>query len=195
MLLSDRDIRAQLDAGRVVLDPYDAALLQPSSFDVRLDRYFRLFDNHKYAVIDPAEHQPELTRLVETKPGEAFVLHPGEFVLGSTYESVTLPDDVAARLEGKSSLGRLGLLTHSTAGFVDPGFTGHITLELSNVATLPIKLWPGMKIGQLCFFRLSSPAEHPYGAGGYASRYQGQRGPTASRSYIGFIRTDVSAGT
>ncbi len=194
MLLSDVDIAAQLDSGRVRLDPYDVGLLQPSSFDVRLDRWFRLFDNHKYAVIDPAEHQPDLTRLVETKPGEPFILHPGEFVLGATYESVTLPDDIAARLEGKSSLGRLGLLTHSTAGFVDPGFTGHITLELSNVATLPIKLWPGMKIGQLCFFRLSSPASKPYGSGEYASRYQGQRGPTASRSYLNFVRSDVTAG-
>ena len=192
MLLSDRDIAAELDAGRVVLEPYDPSLLQPSSFDVRLDRYFRLFDNHKYAVIDPAEYQPDLTRLVETKPGQPFILHPGEFVLGATFEAVTLPDDVAARLEGKSSLGRLGLLTHSTAGFVDPGFTGHITLELSNVATLPIKLWPGMKIGQLCFFRLSSPAEKPYGSGEYASRYQGQRGPTASRSYLHFATADVT---
>jgi dCTP deaminase len=191
VLLSDRDIRAELDSGRVVLDPYDPAMIQPSSIDVRLDRFFRLFDNHKYAVIDPAEEQPELTRLVEVDPDDAFVLHPGEFVLGSTYESVTLPDDVAARLEGKSSLGRLGLLTHSTAGFIDPGFTGHVTLELSNVATLPIKLWPGMKIGQMCFFRLSSPAEKPYGSGAAGSRYQGQRGPTASRSFQNFHRTRV----
>ena len=192
VLLADRDILAEIESGRVKLEPYDAGLLQPSSFDVRLDRYFRLFDNHKYAVIDPAAHQPELTRLVETKQDEPFVLHPGEFVLGSTFEAVTLPDDVAARLEGKSSLGRLGLLTHSTAGFVDPGFTGHITLELSNVATLPIMLWPGMKIGQLCFFRLSSAAMRPYGSGEYASRYQGQRGPTASRSYLNFSRADVT---
>lgn len=191
MLLSDRDIRAELDAGRVRLDPYEPAMVQPSSIDVRLDRWFRLFDNHKYAVIDPAQDQPELTRLVEVEGDDAFVLHPGEFVLGSTYEQVTLPDDVAARLEGKSSLGRLGLLTHSTAGFIDPGFAGHVTLELSNVATLPIKLWPGMKIGQLCFFRLSSPAEHPYGAAVYGSRYQGQRGPTASRSWQNFHRTHV----
>jgi dCTP deaminase len=160
---------------------------------VRLDRFFRLFDNHKYPFIDPADEQPELTRLVEAKADEPFILHPGEFVLGSTYEFVTLPDDVAARLEGKSSLGRLGLLTHSTAGFIDPGFGGHVTLELSNVATLPIKLWPGMKIGQLCFFKLSSPAEHPYGSSEYGSRYQGQRGPTASRSFRGFVHTDVSA--
>lgn len=166
-------------------------MLQPSSIDVRLDRYFRLFDNHKYPYIDPAAEQPELTRLVEVNGDEPFVLHPGEFVLGSTYEAVTLPDDVAARLEGKSSLGRLGLLTHSTAGFVDPGFSGHVTLELSNVATLPIMLWPGMKIGQMCFFRLSSPAEHPYGSSQYSSRYQGQRGPTASRSWQGFHRTSV----
>ncbi|MBI4944704.1 MULTISPECIES: dCTP deaminase [unclassified Kineosporia] len=191
MLLSDRDIRAQLEAGRVLLDPLDVEMIQPSSVDVRIDRYFRLFDNHKYPFIDPAEAQPELTRLVEVEPDEAFILHPGEFVLASTYEVVTLPDDVAARLEGKSSLGRLGLLTHSTAGFIDPGFSGHVTLELSNVATLPIKLWPGMKIGQLCFFQLSSPAEHPYGSAGYGSRYQGQRGPTASLSYRSFHRTKV----
>lgn len=191
VLLSDRDIRAELEADRVVLDPYDPSMLQPSSIDVRLDKYFRLFDNHKYPFIDPATDQPELTRLVEADNDEAFVLHPGEFVLGSTYESVTLPDDVAARLEGKSSLGRLGLLTHSTAGFIDPGFSGHVTLELSNVATLPIKLWPGMKIGQLCFFRLSSASEHPYGSDLYGSRYQGQRGPTASRSSKNFHRTEV----
>ena len=191
MLLSDRDITAQLAEGRIGLDPYDASLVQPSSIDVRLDKFFRLFDNHKYPHIDPAVDQPDLTRLVETDPDEAFVLHPGEFVLGSTFEVVTLPDDIAARLEGKSSLGRLGLLTHSTAGFIDPGFSGHVTLELSNVATLPIKLWPGMKIGQLCFFRLSSPTEHPYGSQEYGSRYQGQRGPTASRSWQNFHRTDV----
>ena len=191
MLLSDRDIRAQLDAGRVLLDPSDPAMIQPSSVDVRIDRYFRLFDNHKYPFIDPAEAQPELTRLVEVDPDEPFILHPGEFVLASTFEVVTLPDDVAARLEGKSSLGRLGLLTHSTAGFIDPGFSGHVTLELSNVATLPIKLWPGMKIGQLCFFQLSSPAERPYGSAEYGSRYQGQRGPTASLSYRSFHRTKV----
>ena len=191
MLLSDRDIRAEIDSGRVVVDPYDEAMVQPSSVDVRIDRFFRLFDNHKYPVIDPAEEQPDLTRLVEVGADEAFVLHPGEFVLASTYELVTLPDDVAARLEGKSSLGRLGLLTHSTAGFIDPGFSGHVTLELSNVATLPIKIWPGMKIGQLCFFRLSSKAEHAYGSERYGSRYQGQRGPTASRSHLSFHRTAV----
>ena len=192
MLISDRDIRAEIDSERIVLDPYEAAMVQPSSVDVRIDRYFRLFDNHKYAHIDPAEEQPELTRLVEVEEGEPFILHPGEFVLGSTYETVTLPDDIAARLEGKSSLGRLGLLTHSTAGFIDPGFSGHVTLELANVATLPIKLYPGMKIGQLCFFRLTSPAEHPYGSEKYGSRYQGQRGPTPSRSARNFHRTRIS---
>src|SRR5919202_2209945 len=167
-------------------------MVQPSSVDVRLDRFFRTFENHRYPHIDPAADQPDLTREVEPAGDEPFILHPGEFVLGSTYEVVTLPDDLAGRLEGKSSLGRLGLLTHSTAGFIDPGFTGHITLELSNVATLPIKLWPGMKIGQLCFFRLSSAAEKPYGSGDYASRYQGQRGPAASRSYLNFHRADVT---
>ncbi|MFD7152970.1 dCTP deaminase [Kribbella sp. NPDC059898] len=191
MLLSDRDILSELDAKRVQLDPFDAAMVQPSSVDVRLDRFFRVFENHRYPHIDPSEEQPDLTRLVEPDGEEPFILHPGEFVLGSTYELVSLPDDVAARLEGKSSLGRLGLLTHSTAGFIDPGFSGHVTLELSNVATLPIKLWPGMKIGQLCFFRLSSPAEHPYGSSKYGSRYQGQRGPTPSRSYKNFHRTDI----
>ncbi|HSK57062.1 MAG TPA: dCTP deaminase [Jiangellales bacterium] len=191
MLLSDRDIRAEIQAGRVILDPYDEAMVQPSSVDVRLDRFFRVFENHRYPHIDPAEEQPDLTRMVEASGDEPFILHPGEFVLGSSYEIVSLPDDVASRLEGKSSLGRLGLLTHSTAGFVDPGFSGHVTLELSNVATLPIKLWPGMKIGQLCFFRLSSPAEHPYGSDRYGSRYQGQRGPTPSRSHLNFHRTRV----
>ena len=191
MLLSDRDIRAELDAGRVKLDPYDPAMIQPSSIDVRIDRYFRLFDNHKYPYIDPREDQSDLTRLIEVDPDQPFILHPGEFVLGATYEQVTLPDDLAARLEGKSSLGRLGLLTHSTAGFIDPGFSGHVTLELSNMATLPIKLWPGMKIGQLCFFKLSSASEKPYGSADYKSRYLGQRGPTASRSFMNFHLTDV----
>ncbi len=191
MLLSDRDIRTQIDSGRVALDPYEADMIQPSSIDVRLDKFFRVFDNHKYASIDPSIEQPDLTRLVEVDSDKSFVLHPGEFVLGSTYESVTLPDDIAARLEGKSSLGRLGLLTHSTAGFIDPGFEGNVTLELSNTATLPINLWPGMKIGQLCFFQLSSPAEHPYGSGTYGSRYRGQRGPTASKGFQRFHRTEV----
>ena len=191
MLLSDRDIKAEIASGRVVLEPYDEGMVQPSSIDVRIDRYFRVFENHRYPHIDPAEEQPELTRVVEPLPNEPYILHPGEFALASTYEVVTLPDDVAARLEGKSSLGRLGLLTHSTAGFIDPGFSGHVTLELSNVATLPIKLWPGMKIGQLCFIRLSSPAEHPYGSSLYGSRYQGQRGPTPSKSHQSFHRTDI----
>lgn len=191
VLLSDRDIRAEIESGRVKLDPFDKEMIQPSSIDVRLDRYFRVFENHRYPHIDPAVEQPDLTRQVEPEGDEPFILHPGEFVLASTYEVITLPDDLASRLEGKSSLGRLGLLTHSTAGFIDPGFSGHVTLELSNVATLPIKLWPGMKIGQLCMFRLSSPAEHPYGSAKYGSRYQGQRGPTPSRSFRNFHRTAI----
>ena len=191
MLLSDRDIRAELAAGRVVLDPYDPIMVQPSSVDVRIDKYFRVFENHRYPHIDPAIEQPDLPRLVEPAVDEPFILHPGEFVLASTYEVITLPDDVAGRLEGKSSLGRLGLLTHSTAGWIDPGFSGHVTLELSNVATLPIKLWPGMKIGQLCLFRTSSPSEFPYGSSVYGSRYQGQRGPTPSRSWQNFHRTQI----
>ena len=192
MLLSDKDLKAEIAKGRVNLEPFDPKMVQPSSIDVRLDKFFRTFENHKYAHIDPAEDQPELTRLVETPANEPFILHPGEFVLGSTYEVVSLPDDLAGRLEGKSSLGRIGLLTHSTAGFIDPGFSGHITLELSNVANLPIKLWPGMKIGQLCIFQLSSPAEHPYGSAVYGSKYQGQRGPTASKAHLNFIQDKIN---
>jgi dCTP deaminase len=191
VLLSDRDILAEIDAKRISVEPYDESMIQPSSIDFRLDRYFRVFENHRYPHIDPAADQSDLTRVVEADGDEPFILHPGEFVLGSTYEVVSLPDDIAARVEGKSSLGRLGLLTHATAGFVDPGFSGHVTLELANVATLPIKLYPGMKIGQLCFFRLSSPAAHPYGSEKYGSRYQGQRGPTPSRSYANFHRTQI----
>jgi len=183
VLLSDRDLVAEIKSGNLQLDPFEPALIQPSSIDVRLDRLFRVFNNHLYTHIDPAVQQDELTSPVEVHDGQPFVLHPGEFVLASTLEVMTLGDQLAGRLEGKSSLGRLGLLTHSTAGFIDPGFSGHVTLELSNVANLPIKLWPGMKIGQLCIFRLQSPAEHPYGSAVYGSRYQGQRGPTPSRSW------------
>jgi len=188
VLLSDRDIHAAIDSGRLALDPFDAALVQPSSIDVRLDGLFRVFNNTRYTHIDPAQRQDELTTLVEPAPGEPFVLHPGEFVRGSTLEVCTLPDDLAGRLEGKSSLGRLGLLTHSTAGFIDPGFSGHITLELSNVANLPITLWPGMKIGQLCLLRLTSAALNPYGSAAVGSKYQGQRGPTPSKAYLNFVR-------
>lgn len=191
MLLSDRDLLKAIDEGRMGLDPFDPAMVQPSSIDVRLDRYFRVFANHRYTHIDPSIEQDELTELIEPRGEEPFVLHPGEFVLGSTYEVVTLGEDLAARLEGKSSLGRLGLLTHSTAGFIDPGFNGHVTLELSNVASLPITLHPGMKIGQIAVFQLTSPAEHPYGTGAMGSHYQGQRGPTPSRSWERFHRTDV----
>ncbi len=188
MLLSDRDLKAAIAEGRMGLDPYDEAMVQPSSIDVRLDRYFRVFANHRYTHIDPSAQQDDLTEMVEPDADEPFILHPGEFVLGSTLEVITLGNDLASRLEGKSSLGRLGLLTHSTAGFIDPGFSGHVTLELSNVANLPIKLYPGMKIGQICVLELSSPSEHPYGSSLYGSRYQDQRGPTPSRSYLRFNR-------
>jgi dCTP deaminase len=191
VLLSDRDIRDEVAAGRVKVEPFTEAMIQPSSVDVRLDRFFRVFENHKYSVIDPSIEQADLTREVAVAPDEFFILHPGEFVLASTYEVITLPDDIAGRLEGKSSLGRLGLLTHSTAGFIDPGFSGHITLELSNVANLPVKLFPGMKIGQLCLIKLSSPAEHPYGSAVYGSRYQGQRGPTPSKSWLNFHKSKI----
>ena len=181
MILSDRSIKAAIEEQRIVIDPYDPAMVQPSSIDVRVDRYFRVFENHRYPFIDPKHAQPELTQEVETEVDHPFILHPGEFVLGSTLEVVGLGDDIVARLEGKSSLGRLGLLIHSTAGFIDAGFDGHITLELANVASLPITLYPGMKIGQLSFYELSTPAEHPYGSDEAGSKYQGQRGPTPSR--------------
>ncbi len=186
VVLSDGAIRRLIEAGRIGIDPYDESLLQPSSLDVRVDRLFRVFRNSRYPYIDVKAEQDELTELVEVREDEAFILHPGEFVLGSTLERVVLPDDLVARLEGKSSLGRLGLLIHSTAGFIDPGWDGHVTLELSNVANLPITIYPGMKIGQLSFVQLSEPAERPYGAGGLGSKYQGQRGPTPSRYWKNF---------
>nr|WP_256478116.1 dCTP deaminase [Corynebacterium stercoris] len=185
-MLSDQDIRASIDSGQLQIDPFDASLIQPSSIDVRMDNLFRVFNNSKYTHIDPKQEMPDLTTLVEVPEDEPFVLHPGEFVLASTLEKFTLPADLAGRLEGKSSLGRLGLLTHSTAGFIDPGFSGHITLELSNVANLPITLWPGMKVGQLALFKMTSPAATPYGAQELGSKYQGQRGPTPSKAYLNF---------
>jgi len=180
MVLSDRSIREAIDAGRITIDPFDAACIQPSSVDLHVDRYFRLFRNHTSRVIDVREDQEDLTELVDVGD-DPLILHPGEFMLGSTTERVTLPDDLVARLEGKSSLGRLGLLIHSTAGFVDAGWDGHLTLELSNVANLPITVYPGMKIGQISFLEMTTPAERPYGSDGLHSKYRGQRGPTPSR--------------
>jgi dCTP deaminase len=186
MVLSDRTIRRLLEEGRIGIEPYEEELLQPSSVDVRVDRLFRVFRNSRYPFIDVKQEMEELTELVQVEPEEAFILHPGEFVLGSTLERITLPDDLVARLEGKSSLGRLGLLIHSTAGFIDPGWDGHVTLELSNVANLPITIYYGMKIGQVSFVQLSEPAEHPYGTGELGSKYQGQIGPTPSRYWRNF---------
>ena len=186
MVLSDRSIREALAAGRISIDPFDEELVQPSSVDVRCDHRFRVFHPGRYPFIDVKQAMPDLTELVEIDDGRAFILHPGEFVLGSTLEVVTLPDDLVARLEGKSSLGRLGLLIHSTAGFVDAGWSGHLTLELSNVANLPIAIYPGMKIGQISFIRMTSPADRPYGSTETRSKYQGQRGPTPSRYYLNF---------
>lgn len=188
MILSDVSIRAAIELGRIVIDPFDPVMVQPSSVDVRVDRYFRVFENHRYPYIDPKQPQVDLTKEVATEMDQPFMLHPGEFVLGSTLESVRLGNDIVARLEGKSSLGRLGLLIHSTAGFVDPGFEGYLTLELSNVATLPIAIYPGMKIGQLSFYELSTAAEHPYGSRAAHSKYQGQRGPTPSKMHEDFHR-------
>ncbi len=184
MILSDRSIREAIDAGRILIDPFDPACIQPSSVDLHVDSQFRVFANSRYPYIDVKEEMPDLTELVEVKPDEPFILHPGEFVLGSTRERVGIPNDLVARLEGKSSLGRLGLLIHSTAGYVDPGWDGYLTLELSNVANLPITLYPGMKIGQISFFMLTTEADVPYGSAG--NKYQGQRGPTASRFFKDF---------
>jgi dCTP deaminase len=186
VILSDRTIRAAIAAGRICIEPLDATDIQPSSVDLHLDRFFRVFRNHTMRVIDVKKDQEELTELVEIADEEVFVLHPGEFVLGSTSERVSLPDDLVGRLEGKSSLGRLGLLIHSTAGFVDAGWDGYLTLELSNVANLPIILYPGMKIGQISFLQMTTPADHPYGSGAVGSKYQGQRGPTPSRYFENF---------
>jgi dCTP deaminase len=192
VVLSDVTIARLLDEGRIEIDPYDQSLLQPSSVDVRVDRYFRVFRNNRYGYINVKLEQEELTEPVEIEGDEPFILHPGEFVLGSTLERVKLPDDLVARLEGKSSLGRLGLLIHSTAGFIDPGWDGHVTLELSNVANLPITIYHGMKIGQISFMQLSEPAAAPYGSGALGSKYQGQRGPTASRYWQNFPQENDS---
>ena len=186
VVLSDRTIKAELEAGRIVIDPYDPGLVQPSSIDVRVDRKFRVFHNARYPYIDVRTPMEGLTELVEVSGDEPFILHPGEFVLGQTLEAISLPDDIVARLEGKSSLGRLGLLIHSTAGFVDPSFEGNLTLELSNVANLPITIYHGMPIGQISFMRMDGPVEMPYGAQGAGSKYQGQAEPTPSRFYRNF---------
>lgn len=186
MILSDRTLREQLSAGRIVIEPFDDSLVQPSSIDVRIGNLFRVFRNHTAGVIDVKQDLRDLTELVEIPEDGVFMLHPGEFVLGSTLERVAVPDDLVCRIEGKSSLGRLGLLIHSTAGFIDAGFDGHVTLELANVASLPITLYPGMKIGQISFMQMTTPADAPYGAGASGSKYQGQRGPTPSRYFENF---------
>jgi dCTP deaminase len=188
VILSDRTIREQLDAGSIIIDPLGEGCIQPSSVDLHVDRYFRVFRNHTMGYIDVKQDLEELTELVDVGEDDPFILHPGEFVLGSTSERVALPDDLVARLEGKSSLGRLGLLIHSTAGFVDAGWDGHLTLELSNVANLPITIYPGMKIGQISFLQMSTPADQPYGTGTLGSKYKGQRGPTPSRYFENFRR-------
>lgn len=188
MIFSDRTIKEEVEAGRILIDPYDEAMVQPSSVDLRCGEEFRVFENHRYSLIDPKADQPHLTVAVTASREDPFILHPGEFVLGSTHEVLGLADDIVARLEGKSSLGRLGLLIHSTAGFIDPGFKGQVTLELSNVANLPIAIYPGMKIGQVSFYQLSTPAQHPYGSAAAGSKYQGQSGPTPSRVHEDFPR-------
>jgi dCTP deaminase len=184
VVLSDRSIREQMLAGRIRIEPCDRDDIQPSSVDLHLGNRFQVFRNSRYPYIDPSMEQSGLMELVEASTEEPFVLHPGEFVLGATLERVELPDDIVARLEGKSSLGRLGLLIHSTAGYVDPGWEGTLTLELSNVANLPIVLTPGMAIGQISFSTMTTPVDRPYGTPGLGSRYQGQTDPTPSRTHL-----------
>lgn len=186
VILSDRDLRTELAAGRIIIEPFDEACVQPSSIDIKVHNLFRVFRNHTAGIIDVKKDMTDLTELVDIPLDGVFILHPGEFVLGSTLERVAVPNDLVARVEGKSSLGRLGLLIHSTAGFIDAGFDGHVTLELANVANLPITLYPGMKIGQISFMKMTSPAEKPYGSGAKGSKYQGQRGPTPSRYFENF---------
>jgi dCTP deaminase len=186
VILSDRDLRTELAAGRIIIEPFDEACVQPSSIDIKVHNLFRVFRNHTAGIIDVKKDMTDLTELVDIPLDGVFILHPGEFVLGSTLERVAVPNDLVARVEGKSSLGRLGLLIHSTAGFIDAGFDGHVTLELANVANLPITLYPGMKIGQISFMKMTSPAEKSYGSGAKGSKYQGQRGPTPSRYFENF---------
>ena len=186
VILSDRDLLAEINKGSIIIEPFDSACVQPSSIDVKVSNLFRVFRNHTAAVLDVKKDLTGLMELVEVPEGEAFLLHPGEFALGSTLERVAVPNNLVARVEGKSSLGRLGLVIHSTAGFIDAGFDGHVTLELANLANLPITLYPGMKIGQISFITMTSPAEKPYGSGAHGSKYQGQRGPTPSRYFENF---------
>ena len=192
MILSDHSIKESVTAGRIVITPYDEQMVQPASVDIRLDGRFLVLRNYKYSFIDPKDPQPDLTELVTVGPEDPFIVHPGEFILGNTVERIGLGSDLVARLEGKSSLGRLGLIVHATAGYIDPGFEGHITLELSNVANLPIRLYPGMKIGQISFFAMSTPADRPYGHPELGSKYKGQEAPTASRMHLNFPSTEIS---
>ena len=189
MILSDRSIKESIASGRIVITPYDESLVQPASIDIRLDGRFLVFRNYKHSCIDPKALQKDLTEMVTVAHGDPFIVHPGEFILGNTVERVKLGDDLVARLEGKSSLGRLGLIVHATAGYVDPGFDGNITLELSNVANLPIRLYPGMKVGQISFFAMTTPADRPYGSPGLGSKYKGQTAPTASKMHLNFSTT------
>jgi dCTP deaminase len=180
-VLSDGTIRRLIAEGRVRVDPFDDSMVQPASVDLRLGSSFRVFHNHRITAIDLADPPKNITELVEIDPTDSFVIHPGEFVLGSTQEYVELPDDVVARIEGKSSLGRLGLIVHATAGFVDPGFKGTLTLEITNLTRVPIILWPGKPIAQLSFMALDQPAQRPYGHPDLGSHYHGQVDATESR--------------
>ncbi len=191
MVLSDKTIREEITSGRLGIEPFDPECVQPASVDLHLDRQFRAFRTSRQAFVDVREPSEDLTELVEIDDQEPYIIHPGEFVLASTLETVSLPADLVARLDGKSSLGRLGLVVHATAGYVDPGFTGKLTLELSNAGKMPIALHYGMRIAQISFLRLSTPVERPYGSPGLGSKYQGQQEPTPSRAYRDFSKDPV----
>lgn len=187
MVLSDRSIKEAVRSNRIVIDPYDEGLVQSASVDLRLGKKLRVFRSTRVPHIDVMQEMPDLTELVEIDEVNPFYLHPSEFALGVILEKVCLPSDIAGRLDGKSSLGRLGLLVHSTAGWVDPGWRGHLTLELSNVSQLPISLYYGMKISQISFLQMTTPADHPYGSSQLDSKYQDQMEPTPSRYYLNYV--------
>lgn len=189
-VLSDRSIREALKAGRIGIEPLDDDAIQPASVDLRLDSAFRIFRSTSRPYVDVQQPVDDLTELVEIAPEEPFVVQPGSFCLGSTVETISIPDDIVARVDGKSSLGRLGLLVHATAGYVDPGWTGKLTLELSNQSQMPIALYYGMRVCQISFLEMTTPVDRPYGSASLGSKYQGQTGPTPSRISREFRKED-----
>ena len=195
MVLSDKSIRELIGSGRLVIKPFEESLIQPSSYNIRLANSFRFFRNIKQAYLDVRQPVGDFMETVKMADDEPIIIHPREFILGETLEYFEIPRDLVGRLEGKSSLGRIGIIIHSTAGYVDPGFKGTLTLEISNLANIPIALYPKMKIAQMSFHFLSTPAENPYGSAKLGSKYQGQRGPTESKLFREFVRAAKRVGS